>query len=135
LLNYLKTLERRIVKPQLRRLKPSRHTIYGDIRLNYRDHLDGGGQTFGIEYMPLFHDVGMPRHSRVFEWCTGPRFIGFALLGYGFCDTLCLAGINPKAVEACRLTVTQIVGRGLTGNVRRPLGSLWMIPSEAYLPL
>jgi tRNA1(Val) A37 N6-methylase TrmN6 len=44
----------------------------------------------------------MPRQSRVFEWCAGPGFIGFALLGYGFCDTLCLAD-----VKACRLTVTQ----------------------------
>ncbi len=95
------------MKPQLRRLKPWRHTIYGDIRVNYREHLDGGGRTSGIEYLPLFHDIGMPRQARVFEWCAGPGFIGFALLGYGFCDTLCLADVNPEAVEACRLTVTQ----------------------------
>jgi methylase of polypeptide subunit release factors len=49
----------------------------------------------------------MPRQSRVFEWCADPGFIGFALLRYGFCDTLSLADINPEAVEACRLTVTQ----------------------------
>jgi methylase of polypeptide subunit release factors len=49
----------------------------------------------------------MPRQGRVFEWCAGPGFIGFALLGYGFCDTLCLADVNPEAVEACRRTVAQ----------------------------
>jgi tRNA1(Val) A37 N6-methylase TrmN6 len=43
----------------------------------------------------------------LFEWCAGPGFIGFALLGYGFCDTLCLADVNPEAVEACRRTVAQ----------------------------
>ena len=43
----------------------------------------------------------------MFEWCAGPGFIGFALLGYGFCDTLCLADVNLEAVEACRRTVTQ----------------------------
>ena len=107
LLSLLKTLERRVVKPRLRRLKPWRHTVYGDIRVNYRNHLDGGGRAFGIEYLPLFHDLGMPRQPRVFEWCAGPGFIGFALLGHGFCDTLCLADINPEAVEACRLTVAQ----------------------------
>jgi tRNA1(Val) A37 N6-methylase TrmN6 len=80
---------------------------YGGIRVNYRDHLDGGGRTFGIDYLPLFHDLSMPRQGRVFEWCAGPGFIGFALLGHGFCDTLCLADINPEAVEACRFTVAQ----------------------------
>jgi tRNA1(Val) A37 N6-methylase TrmN6 len=60
-----------------------------------------------MDYLPLFHDLGVPRQGRVFEWCAGPGFIGFALLGYGLCDTLCLADINPEAVEACRLTVAQ----------------------------
>ena len=91
LANFLKTFERRIVKPRLRRLKPWRHTTYGDVHVNYRDHLDGGGRTSGMEYLPLLHDLGMPRQARVFEWCAGPGFIGFALLGYGFCDTLWVA--------------------------------------------
>jgi len=107
LLSLLKTFERHVVKPRLRRLKPWRHTLYGDVRVNYRDHLDGGGRTSGMEYLPLFHDLNVLRQTRVFEWCAGPGFIGFALLGYGFCDTLCLADINPEAVEACRRTVAQ----------------------------
>jgi methylase of polypeptide subunit release factors len=65
------------------------------------------GARRAMEYLPLFHDLGMPRQARVFEWCAGPGFIGFALLGYGFCDTLCLADVNPEAVEACRRTVAQ----------------------------
>jgi tRNA1(Val) A37 N6-methylase TrmN6 len=96
-----------VIKPRLRRLKPWRHVAYGNIRVNYRDHLDGGGRAFGIDCLPLFHDLGMPRQERVFEWCSGPGFIGFALLGHSFCDTLCLADINPEAVKACRLTVVQ----------------------------
>jgi tRNA1(Val) A37 N6-methylase TrmN6 len=107
LTNLLKTFERRVIKPRLRRLKPWRHTAYGDIHVGYRDHLDGGGRTSGMDYLPLFHDLGMPRQGRVFEWCAGPGFIGFALLGHGFCDTLCLADVNPEAVEACRRTVAQ----------------------------
>jgi hypothetical protein len=39
--------------------------VYRDIRVNYRDHLDGGGRTSGMEYLPLFHDLGMPRQARV----------------------------------------------------------------------
>jgi predicted RNA methylase len=107
LANFLKAFERRVLKPRLRRLKPWRHAAYGDIRVSYRDHLDGGGRTSGMEYLPLFHDLGMPRQGRVFEWCAGPGFIGFGLLGYGFCETLCLADVNSEAVEACRRTVAQ----------------------------
>jgi 16S rRNA G966 N2-methylase RsmD len=103
----LKVFERRVLKPRLRRLKPWRYVTYGAIRVRYRDHLDGGGRTFGIDYLPLFRDLGMPPQPRVFEWCAGPGFVGFALLAHGFCETLCLADINPEAVEACRLTVAQ----------------------------
>jgi methylase of polypeptide subunit release factors len=105
MINALKLIERRIVKPRLRRLKRWRTVQYGDIRVHYKDHLDGGGRTSGLDYLPLFRDRGMPRQGRVFEWCAGPAFIGFALLGYGFCDTLCVADVNPEAVEACRRSV------------------------------
>jgi SAM-dependent methyltransferase len=111
--NWLKLVEHRIVKPRLRRLKPWRQVGYGDIRVQYRDHLDGGGRTSGLDYLPLFRDRDMPRQPRVFEWCAGPAFIGFALLGYGFCDSLCVADVNPEAVEACKRTVevNRLAGR------------------------
>jgi predicted RNA methylase len=112
--NVLKLIEHRIVKPQLRRLKPWRYACYGDIRVHYKDHLDGGGRTHGLDYLPLFRDLGMPRQVRVFEWCAGPAFIGFALLGCGFCDSLCVADVNPEAVEACRRTIE---GNGLGERV------------------
>jgi SAM-dependent methyltransferase len=112
--NLLKLTERRVIKPGLRRLKPWRHARYGDIRVHYKDHLDGGGSTVGLGYLALFHDLGVPRKGRVFEWCAGPAFIGFALLGYGFCDTLSIADINPEAIEACRRTVRE---NGLAARV------------------
>jgi predicted RNA methylase len=112
--NLLKLVEHRIVKSRLRRLKPWRHVSYGDIRVHYKDHLDGGGRTSGLDYLPLFHDLDMPRQTRVFEWCAGPAFIGFALLGFGFSDSLAVADINPEAVDACRRTVED---NGLAGRV------------------
>jgi hypothetical protein len=78
LLNFLRTLERRVVKPGLRRLKPWRYVTNGDIRVTVV------GRTFGIDYLPLFQDLGMPREPRVFEWCAGPGFTGFALLATVF---------------------------------------------------
>ena len=57
--------------------------------------------------IPFLRDRGMPRQARVFEWCAGPAFIGFAMLAHGLCETLCLADINPVAVAACRRTIAE----------------------------
>jgi Methyltransferase small domain len=107
MLNSLKRLERDIIKPRLRHLKRWRYVNYGHIRVHYKDHLDGGGRTVGLGYLSLFRDLNLPRQQRIFEWCAGPGFIGFALLGFGFCDTLCLADVNPEAINACRRTVAE----------------------------
>ena len=48
----------------------------------------------------LFGHVG-----RLFEFCAGPGFIGFALLGLGRADHLVLADVNPAAVAAAQQTV------------------------------
>ena len=59
-----------------RHLRPWRRVTYGDLRVHYKKHLDGGGSDFGQEYIPLLRSLGMPRQTRVFEWCSGPGFIG-----------------------------------------------------------
>jgi methylase of polypeptide subunit release factors len=90
-----------------RALQSWRYTTYGDVRVHHKRYLDGGGSAFGQDYIPFLLDRGMPRQPRVFEWCAGPGFIGFSLLGFGFCDTLCLADINRHAVRACQRTVAE----------------------------
>lgn len=105
--DFVKKLEYRTLKPALRALQPWRHVTYGGIGVHYKRYLDGGGSAFGQDYIPLLHDWGMPKQARVFEWCAGPAFIGFAFLGYGLCETLCLADINPAAVRACRRTIAE----------------------------
>src|SRR5262249_54161312 len=77
---------------------------YQGIRVHYKKHLDGGGSgigphAYGQDYIPFLRSLGMPKQSRVFEWCAGPGFIGFSLLAHGLCETLCLADINDEAVE------------------------------------
>jgi len=103
--NLAKRLGHRFVRPALRRLESWRRVTYGNIRVHYKDYLDGGGRGFGQDYVPFLHDLRMPEQARVFEWCAGPGFIGFSLLGYGLCETLCLADVNPDAVQACRRTI------------------------------
>ena len=102
---FLKRLENDYIRPALRRLRPSRHVRYAGIGISYREELDGGGTEFGQDFISFFTARGMPKQKRIFEWCSGPGFIGFSLLGHGFCESLCLADINPEAVASCKRTV------------------------------
>jgi len=86
-------------------MRPYRSATYAGLRVSYKPHLDGGGSTFGQDFIPVLRARGMPKVQRAFEWCAGPGFIGFSLLAHGLCETLCLADVNPEAVAACRKTV------------------------------
>jgi SAM-dependent methyltransferase len=94
-----------------RRVLPWRRRTVAGIYVHYMDHLDGGGSAFwrestwGTGFVPYLRNRGMPKQARTFEWCAGPAFIGFSLLGSGLTETLCLADINPQAVAACRRTI------------------------------
>jgi SAM-dependent methyltransferase len=98
-------IEHHYIKPILRRLKPWRKAIFGRILVYYKTHLDGGRSSFGQEFIPFFRDRRLPNNLRLFEWCAGPGFIGFSMLGHGLCETLCLADINSEAVAACQKTI------------------------------
>jgi 16S rRNA G966 N2-methylase RsmD len=107
-------VEHQHVKPLLRHLKPWRSATFGGIKVSFKTHLDGGGSSFGQDFIPFLRGRGMPKVLRVFEWCAGPGFIGFSILSHGLCDSLCVADINPEAVAACRRTIRV---NGLDGQV------------------
>lgn len=98
-------IEHGTVKPWLRRMRPYREVAYSGVQVSYKTHLDGGGSTFGQDFIPLLRERGMPKVQRAYEWCSGPAFIGFSLLANGLTETLCLADVNPEAVAACQRTV------------------------------
>lgn len=76
----------------------------GGIDVSYTQDLDGGGARYGQDYIGFVaRELG--HKSRGFEWCAGPGFIGFSLLGHGLVDSLCLADVNPAAVDACNDTI------------------------------
>jgi len=102
---FLKRLRRQYLYPWLEPRLPYRQATFAGIRVHYKKHLDGGGRTFGQGFIPFLQSRGMPMQKRAFEWCAGPGFIGFSLLGHGLCQTLCLADINPDAIEACNRTI------------------------------
>ncbi|MFZ0845271.1 MAG: methyltransferase [Pseudolabrys sp.] len=97
-----------------RHLKPWRQITLAGVKVQYKTHLDGGGTTFGQDFYPFLNNRGMPKQNRIFEWCAGPGFIGFSLLGHGLAETVCLADINDLAVAACRRTIAD---NGLTNRV------------------
>lgn len=113
-MSLFRTIEHQHVKPFLRRMRPYGEMTIGGVRVSYKSHLDGGGSTFGQDFVPVLRDRNMPKVQRAFEWCAGPGFIGFSLLAHGLCETLCLADVNPEAVAACRRTVAR---NGLEGKV------------------
>jgi len=104
-MGILHSIEHGLLRPALRRIRPSKRVVLGGITVEYRSELDGGGIEFGQDFIPFLRSRGMPKQARMFEWCAGPAFIGFSMLGHGLCETLCLADINPAAVARCRDTV------------------------------
>ena len=80
----------------------------GDHRIEvfYKIELDGGGTTFGQDYVPVLQDRYPGRvFQRAFEWCSGPGFIGFSLLSHGICQKLCLSDLYDPSITAAEITI------------------------------
>jgi len=76
----------------------------GGLDVAHLPTLDGGGPRSWPHVTRMIRErIGPVGHA--FEWCAGPGYMGFALLGAGLCERLTLADINPVAVEACRETI------------------------------
>ena len=80
-MGLLNRVENELVRPILRWARPSRHVRFAGIDISYRSELDEGGTEFGQQFIPFLKSRGMPKLKRAFEWCCGPGFIGFSMLG------------------------------------------------------
>lgn len=71
----------------------------------YTQEMEGGGTWFGQEYIEVLKTRYPDRvFERCYEWCSGPGFIGYALLDHGVCKTLCLSDIYDPAIQLAQLT-------------------------------
>jgi methylase of polypeptide subunit release factors len=71
----------------------------------YTRDLDGGGTIHADDFLALLTQHVQPRRfAKAFEWCSGPGFVGYALLASGVCNSLCLADFYGPAVTAARHT-------------------------------
>ena len=109
--SFWRTIEHQHVKPALRRMRPYREAAYAGVRVSYKPHLDGGGSTFGQDFVPLLRRRGMPKVARAFEWCAGPGL--HRLLAAG-------AGALRHALPRRRQPGS---GRGLPAHASRATGS------------
>jgi tRNA1(Val) A37 N6-methylase TrmN6 len=87
---------------------------YGGISVYYVPHLDGGGTSYGQDFIPIVRK-NFKKLNRVCEFGSGPGFIGFSLLGNGLCKSLCLIDINKEAIDACNYTIK---ANGLQGKAK-----------------
>jgi methylase of polypeptide subunit release factors len=80
---------------------------HGAIEVLYEPILDGGGTFMAEPFLKFIREkisTGKP-FDRLFEWCGGPGFLGFAALAEGLCETLCVADISPRAIEMVQRTI------------------------------
>jgi 16S rRNA G966 N2-methylase RsmD len=77
---------------------------YGAITVYDRPDLDGGGKGFGQDIHRALREIRPGGCERLYEFCSGPGYMGYSLLANGYCRHLVLADINPVAVQAARMT-------------------------------
>jgi predicted RNA methylase len=82
--------------------------------MTLRDQLDGGGSFLKGPFVDAVRRLDR-RFESAFEWCAGMGEIGLAILQADLADEICLADINPKAIEQSK-EITQAMG--LTNRVR-----------------
>jgi SAM-dependent methyltransferase len=81
-----------------------RTVMYNGVVVFDRNDLNGEGPTVGQDFVRALLELGFKRCANLYEFCSGPGYIGYSLLANGFCEHLTLADINPAAVEKARET-------------------------------
>ena len=74
-------------------------------RVSYDSWDDGGGTWFGQDYITQLKQRYQRRWQHCLEWCSGPGFIGFAMLAHDMCDKItfqdCKASLQTHIDITC----------------------------------
>ena len=91
---------------ELQSIVPTFRINLQNIDIYYNLDLEGGGierHSFFLDILKeLFTDQ---KFNSCFEWCSGPGFIGFAILGANLCNQLTLADIYHPSLQAAEYTI------------------------------
>lgn len=99
------------------------------LQVLYQPEMDGGGTHFGQEYVPILKEKYPGRQfKRCYEWCSGPGFIGYAILDHRLCQSLCLTDLYDPSVTAAEQTAT------LPANACQGQVSVYLLKDLALLP-
>lgn len=81
---------------------------YKSLEVFYYPELEGDGTNQAASFVRFIKEYFPGKQfDRIFEWCAGPGFIGFSLLKEGIGKSLCLADINPAAIECIKKTIQE----------------------------
>ena len=76
-----------------------------DINIFYRKNENGGGMDFGQDYINIIKNKYGPQ-EKLFEFCSGPGFIGFSLLGAGLIkEKLILSDVHTPLKDSINKTL------------------------------
>jgi predicted RNA methylase len=78
--------------------------VYDGIAVFDRPEQHRGGLAFGQDFPRVLNELGVSRCDRLFEFCSGPGYIGYSLLAAGWCQTLALSDIEPGSIASARRT-------------------------------
>lgn len=96
-------------------------------------NMDGGGSTHYVDFLEIINTRGKEHYTRALEWCAGPGFIGFAILGNKICDHMVFMDKYEPAIDSCNKTaVTNSVSDNVTTYT---VDAISKIPSEEKFDL
>lgn len=91
---------------------------------------DGGGTWFGQEYVDILINRYQSRWHSCLEWCSGPGFIGFALLAHRLCERLVLHDCHGDLADNIQKTAQR---NSVQDQVRFYVGdSIQCLPQQKF---
>lgn len=96
------------------------------IDIFYHPNHNGGGMDFGQDYIDVISNRYEQPFKKVYEFCSGPGFIGFSLLGAGLTECLVLSDLYEPLSEVIDATIER---NGLKERV-----NFYNMPGVADLP-
>ena len=95
------------ITPKVRRFPIEIAGVAGGISIYHRTDLSGEGFNLVFDYIRAFNQSIEKPINTLLEIGSGPGYLGFTLLGLGYCKELMLVDINPKAIEVIKKTIKE----------------------------
>lgn len=76
-----------------------------DLDVYYTNETNGGGNAFAEDYCNAVDGLFPDRtFENALEWCSGPGFIGLAMLATGICKRITLNDLHQPALDMAEIT-------------------------------